>query len=598
MKDDDKSKNQLIEELEALRQKVAELERISESSRSDELSKQERLFLALIRQAPFSEWASKGKLGNYEVVLWNTGAEKIYGYSAKEAIGNNYLTLFVSEEERKQSAIDCESILTGGTVIRNTIAEDKASDGTRRTLLTTCFRIWDDEEGEYLQAEIGLDVSELERIKEHNHSLQEIALKQEADIARLKLLEKLREVTYLITSNIQEEKGLEQVLQQIIESVSDLIGHNANPTIYLFDEKHRNRWITYRSSKANNLQSSVFDDLVKARLAFFTTYKKEALFIDEKHPLPAELSDVGELILKGQEQLIAVLPLIFSGKTVGVLFVDLQKHYEFFEELEEILKLFAEQSAIAVETARLMESLRELNQQIADQQELVTRSIIASDFVHRMNNLAGTIRIRIDLLREYLFPADPRDERIGKLLDSIANDTTNLLQATDELTREPEEQNIDINLMLSAMLRNIDIQYPRLISVKGNLSPDLHLVRATYAQLANSIWNVITNAVEAMSNRGGNLTVNASNYTQEMKEWVKIEVKDTGGGLPTDNGKKVFSLSYTTKGFGHGYGLWRTKNLIDNLGGSITFESEANVGTKFIILLPAVPVREDIAVTS
>ena len=169
-----KTKRQLIEELEALRQRVDQLERASYREPTQGLTREDRLFLDIVEQAPFSMWASKCIAGNYEIVLWNRGAAEIYQFSKEEAIGSNYLTLFVSDEERVQSAIDCDKIIEEGEVFRNFLAYDEAKDGTRRAVLTNCFRIWDEDEGECLQAEMALLVPELEPvIEEHRKSVKQ-----------------------------------------------------------------------------------------------------------------------------------------------------------------------------------------------------------------------------------------------------------------------------------------------------------------------------------------------------------------------------------------------------------------------------------------
>ena len=62
-----------------------------------------------------------------------------------------------------------------------------------------------------------------------------------------------------------------------------------------------------------------------------------------------------------------------------------------------------------------------------------------------------------------------------------------------------------------------------------------------------------------------------------------ITVDDTGCGISKENADKVFDNGFSTKGKGRGVGLYHTKQLVESLGGSISFESQAGVGTSFMV---------------
>ena len=64
-----------------------------------------------------------------------------------------------------------------------------------------------------------------------------------------------------------------------------------------------------------------------------------------------------------------------------------------------------------------------------------------------------------------------------------------------------------------------------------------------------------------------------------------ITVKDTGGGIPDEIKDKVFEQGFSTKGDGRGIGLFHTKQLVESMGGQISFETEAGRGTCFMVTL-------------
>jgi PAS domain S-box-containing protein len=146
-------------------------------------AREQRLAAELMRSAHVAMWACNR---DFQIVLWNLGAEEIYGYTSEEAIGQNYLDLFVDDAEREDSLADCLKIIDYGTRFRNFLAYDHRPDGSKRYMLTNCFRITDPETGERYQAEIGIEISDLETQKEKHRTLRELGIaKREQERQRL-----------------------------------------------------------------------------------------------------------------------------------------------------------------------------------------------------------------------------------------------------------------------------------------------------------------------------------------------------------------------------------------------------------------------------
>ncbi|HYA77799.1 MAG TPA: ATP-binding protein, partial [Verrucomicrobiae bacterium] len=106
-------------------------------------------------------------------------------------------------------------------------------------------------------------------------------------------------------------------------------------------------------------------------------------------------------------------------------------------------------------------------------------------------------------------------------------------------------------------------------------------LKADAYYLNRMMSNLITNAVQAMP-QGGKLKIDAH---KEKGETV-ITVQDTGVGIPKDIQAKMFTVMFTTKSKGQGFGLPVVKRMTESLGGTVSFESEVDKGTKFIVRLP------------
>jgi len=99
------------------------------------------------------------------------------------------------------------------------------------------------------------------------------------------------------------------------------------------------------------------------------------------------------------------------------------------------------------------------------------------------------------------------------------------------------------------------------------------------------VWtNLIHNALQAMENQLGTLSIN----TRHIEQRVSVSISDTGKGIPADLHKKVFEPFFTTKpsGEGSGMGLEIVKKIVQRHGGSIELQSVENQGCTFIVYLP------------
>ena len=127
-------------------------------------------------------------------------------------------------------------------------------------------------------------------------------------------------------------------------------------------------------------------------------------------------------------------------------------------------------------------------------------------------------------------------------------------------------------------------------TISANLDAMDAIVNVDEMHFTNVIFNLLDNAVKYRSEeRPLSLTVTSRDLDEEHLE---ITIADNGIGIRRDDLKKIFEKFYRVstgnrhdvKGFG--LGLAYVKKMIDELGGTINVESEINIGTKFIIILP------------
>jgi two-component system NtrC family sensor kinase len=138
--------------------------------------------------------------------------------------------------------------------------------------------------------------------------------------------------------------------------------------------------------------------------------------------------------------------------------------------------------------------------------------------------------------------------------------------------------------LLSHQKRSSDVDF------KVEIAHDLLPVSGDPGQLQQAVIALATNALDAMGDSGV-LTLVGRNEGEK----VKVEVNDTGVGIPQDNLAKIFEPFFTTKeiGRGTGLGLAVCYGILTEHGGTLDVQSTVGVGTTFTITLSAVKVNEE-----
>jgi two-component system, NtrC family, sensor kinase len=151
----------------------------------------------------------------------------------------------------------------------------------------------------------------------------------------------------------------------------------------------------------------------------------------------------------------------------------------------------------------------------------------------------------------------------------------------------PELACIDIGHVIDMTLKFAS-QHRGVMHIERRLdfAPDLPTVYADGKQMQQVFLNLILNAFQAM-HEGGTLTITTSLSFRQEQKYVRIDVADTGPGIPQQIQEKIFTPFFTTKAQGTGLGLPICHKLINLHNGFINVSSGHPCGTVFTIELPA-----------
>src|SRR3569832_1559411 len=242
---------------------------------------------------------------------------------------------------------------------------------------------------------------------------------------------------------------------------------------------------------------------------------------------------------------------------------------------------------------------RALENQINQSQKMETVGQLAGGIAHDFNNVLSAIMMANDFLLNAHKPTDPSFQDIMQIKQNAPRAATLVRQLLAFSRRQPlRPQVLDLGDALSdlaMLLRRLIGEKVKHETIHGR---DLWPVKVDVSQFEQVIVNLAVNARDAMPD-GGKLIIRTANVTAEeaaklaykgmpAADYVRIEVSDTGTGIPADIRDKIFEPFFSTKevGKGTGLGLSTVYGIVKQTGGFIYVDSEPGQGTSFQIFLP------------
>jgi two-component system sensor histidine kinase PilS (NtrC family) len=165
--------------------------------------------------------------------------------------------------------------------------------------------------------------------------------------------------------------------------------------------------------------------------------------------------------------------------------------------------------------------------------------------------------------------------------------------------KKSEQRDINVKIIIDDLLESLRFspEWREDIEVIKSLCDQTNIY-GNKAEIRQVIWNMISNAVQAMP-EGGRLKIKTTPIPPlvkggkggfpDRKEYLEIRISDTGCGIKEKNQAKVFEPFYTTKENGTGLGLAIVNRIVENHMGKIRIESKPGKGTDCIVLLPIKP---------
>jgi PAS domain S-box-containing protein len=512
------------------------------------------------------------------ITSWNPAAERIFGYTAAEAMGQS-IRILIPEELQGEEDVVIARIRAGDTVDHYETTR-VAKDGHLIAISLTVSPIRDDSGAIVGASKIARDIGEQQRLR---------ALAQQ----HARNTERLSEVGVLLASAVDRE----EIVQRVTDAATEFTGAQFGAFFYnVRTASAGDAYMLYALAGARKEDFASFPH-PRATALFEPTFRGAG---------PVRLEDVTEDPRYGRNlpyvgmppghlpvrSYLAVPVKGRSQEVLGGLFFGHAQRGMFTSEHERLAVGVAGWASVALENSRLLVEAQEANR-LKDE----FLAVLSHELRTPLNAIMGYSR----LLHSGLLTGSKADDAFA----TLARNATWLTQIVDDV--------LDVSRIVSGKLR-LDVQAVELplvienavatvqpaadakgVHVQTLLDPQVGPVSGDPGRLQQVAWNLLSNAVK-FTPRNGRVQVRL----QRVNSHVELIVSDSGAGIRSDFLPYVFErfrqsdASSTRRTGGLGLGLSIVKHIVEMHGGTVEAESAGvDQGSTFLVRLPLMIVRTD-----
>lgn len=269
------------------------------------------------------------------------------------------------------------------------------------------------------------------------------------------------------------------------------------------------------------------------------------------------------------------------------------------KEIVEVIRRHVQRSRFQRRRRHTAEELRKINQDLME--ELARKDHMAqmgqksAEFVHDLRNpltaVLGYVGLLGDELRQSKDRLGDHWNDTAEFLESIEKNLAHCRELSEMWQQLGRKDSQNIKPLSVDELLHDAVETARLsgktrkVEVRLENNPTPCYILAERIQIMRALGNLLSNALDAVPSETGWIKVTCACVGKQ----VEIQIQDNGSGISPEHLQRIFEPYFTTKGkSGTGLGLFITKQVFEQRGGSISAESRLGEGTTFIVRLPLV----------
>lgn len=426
-------------------------------------------------------------------------------------------------------------------------------------------------------------------------SVSEKDAKKQKDLVRV-----VRQMSLLhgTLQNVLEANGEESILKVVMHGLKVLFDVHS---IFFMYDRERDVLVVGKHGLGSSRDALMQEFVIPAHrnTSLLARSLSQGTPLDSfSHFAEADLSIADDQIIRLMEKDgMLCLPMIAHKRFVGVIVLGVDEAQ--FSDLSQdinLLKIFANQAALAVDAGNVQPT----QAASVESERFTASSAVARKVVHEVSNPLGIIKNYLKILGLKLAKDSPAQEEI-KIINEEIDRVSGIVRKLSEVSQPGVQQKepVDINVLISDLIK---ITQESLLTQSGikahlNLGPSLPSVMTDKNGLKQVFINLIKNAVEAMP-EGGNIYIDTRRASDGLgnevgedpagdRQYVETTIRDDGSGIPDNIKSRLFEPFVTSKGQGHaGLGLSISYEIVRELNGTMSCETEQTMGTTFKVVLP------------
>ncbi len=413
--------------------------------------------------------------------------------------------------------------------------------------------------------------------------LESFAIQAAIALRNANLFDKLQKSTETFPKISELDTDIDKVLQNIADIAAEVLETDILLLYRWDEEKGKIIWPPISSGKVREpeymmseaISSDTPTQVIKIGKFHYTENSKEdPIMTSEGEPLKEGVP--ARFVFREEIVSSACIILKVGQEKVGVMFINYRTHHKFDEDERKIIENYASYIAIAIQNVKHFSEKQAATR-------LQTLGQLAAVIAHKIKNDISPISLYTGDLIDETSPKDPHYFNLTQIKEKVRKITSeidNLLIASEK--KIPEKEFVDISRLTNEIEQEIisDLKTKK-IEFEKKINADIPEIKVDPTQIRMVLSNLAYNSIEAMPD-GGKITISIS----KSKHTVLLDWKDTGKGISPGVGEKVFQPFWTTKNKGFGLGLFLSKSIIEEHGGTISLDLNYKKGARFIIEFP------------